>query len=46
MVHKVWISPDGPFHILRDVIKIFFFLTLKIEFVVEYSVDPDEMPLV
>ena len=35
------LGQDGPFYILRDFIKIFH-LSLEIEFVLEYSVDPDE----
>ena len=36
------LGQDGPFYILRDFIKNISFLSLEIESVLEYSVDPDE----
>ena len=37
---------DGPFYILRDFIKNISFLSLEIESVLEYNVDPDEKSFV
>ena len=36
------LGQDGPFYILRDIIKNISFLSLEIESVLKYSVDPDE----
>ena len=40
------LGQDGPFYILRDFIKNILFLSLEIESVLEYSVDPDEKSFV
>ena len=40
------LGQDGPFYILRDFIKNISFLSLQIESVLEYSVDPDEKSFV
>ena len=40
------LGQDGPFYILRDFIKNISFLSLEIESVLEYNVDPDEKSFV
>ena len=40
------LGQDGPIYILRDFIKNISFLSLEIESVLEYSVDPDEKSFV
>ena len=40
------LGQDGPFYISRDFIKNISFLSLEIESVLEYSVDPDEKSFV
>ena len=40
------LGQDGPVYILRNFIKNISFLSLEIESVLEYSVDPDEKSFV